>query len=331
MIIRAIYVIHNLPQYSNEDDILKYRSYLCDFFEENENIICSINCGNNTLNTWHQFHSITICVNHFFIGNKFLSKWNGKQLKKIKNKIESLNPNRKSLIDTFKETLEEIGTEYYQFDHHHHHTPNTLETYQTHHGDDINYNENNNTADENHEILFSFNLPIKSINYYQQGANVILGNYLDLRWLDPIIISGVKYQRLFIGMNKISNLTLQIVDNYTILCSYKLLNFNNNQEYIEEERYQHLHTEYSMDINQGNETQKGQEDETTAEEKEEEDIYPIITKLEDSNFSEDSYVYPTIKEENTHTLKKTKSTKILNSTFLEKSHEMMFEIRLNEF
>ena len=71
---RALYVVHSLPQFEDNSDILEYRRIVNDYLSENENVYCRIDKEeSNIMVSWHGSGMETVCVNHFFVGNKVCS------------------------------------------------------------------------------------------------------------------------------------------------------------------------------------------------------------------------------------------------------------------
>jgi len=262
-------VVHNLPNFENESEILHYRETFQKIFIDMPDTECSTrDDSRNILKSWHGHRDNSVCVVHFFLGNsKALKGWNEIQLELLKSSITGLNTHNHPLLETLSESLASVGDFAYSFG-----TPTTItpEGSESQNGsEEVTADQTRtsnrsptcppppltcmSTVDEDNDCLvFQFSRPIVGSKAREIGDNIIMGNTLDFVWLPMMpVIGGKGYmQSLIIGMSRISRIFLTIEDERTLLCEFTVLNINSSGKYDESQCVERIYSEYPIPVTQ---------------------------------------------------------------------------------
>jgi hypothetical protein len=235
------------------------------------------------------------------IGQIQTSTWNDGQMSQLKDRIHSLNSNRYSLLDSFDGAMKSTGLHYYQFE-------------QKIDRQSLECLRSVIDIDGEEETHFTYNQQINGIRKREIGTQMILGKSLDYHWRSATVVSGVRVQNLVISLSGIGKLSLKILNEKTIMCSFLILRFNDNEEYDEIHCTEYIHSSSPLDIHQG----------TTSEDRETFPSSSMVSQVVDEDDPGSLiYLFPILED------KEPIESKFLKSEYLNKSREMLYRIRLN--
>lgn len=172
--------------------------------------------------------------------------------------------------------------------------------------------------EEDDMLYFSYSKSITGTKVREIGDSTVFGNTLDFKWL-PAYNSkdGKKYQSLIIGMSRVGDLSLSVLDDCTISCVFTMLNVDHSGRYEESQCAEYIHSEYAMVI--------GQEVSREIANRESGEFLPIKSTMQHNNDCEGSPAVgnPYCNPDGFH------PQSVLPYEYLAMSRERRYNIRLN--